>query len=210
MLRMISEVGKSAKHFKTKSVKQCYTCNSIHESKSHYTNKNTGSITSYGALDQDGINSCSINETKSAQSTNEQSNGLQTNKYKLANLQEISNHYVPKAKTENSYSNKTKPPNFALHNKVMLRVTKGPTGLSPKLFEKYDGPYYITEVSPNFTYGLRRCTNHKTIKSLIIAARLVSYKNLYVNRNVEDEVAGDAEIPDDVDERGQADHPNSR
>jgi hypothetical protein len=47
---------------------------------------------------------------------------------------------------------------------------------SPKLVEKYKGPYYITELSPNYTYKLRMCNTNKEVKSIINAKELIMYK----------------------------------
>ena len=44
---------------------------------------------------------------------------------------------------------KAKEPDFALHDRVLMRIAKVPTGLSPKLFEKYDDLFYVTEIGPN-------------------------------------------------------------
>ena len=60
---------------------------------------------------------------------------------------------------------------------VLLRQFKTPVGKSPKLIDKYDGPYYISELGPNYTYKSRRCSDHKEMKSLVNASRLRHYTN---------------------------------
>ena len=86
----------------------------------------------------------------------------------IADKQTKSKEYVDKT---------TKEPSFRLNQMVLLRQFKTPVGKSPKLTDKYDGPYYISELGPNFTYKLRRCSDHKEMKSLVNASRLRNYTN---------------------------------
>lgn len=103
---------------------------------------------------------------------------------KMAKDIAVSNMKAAQEKFKNYHDQKAKIPEFALHDRVLLRVSKVPTGLSPKLFEKYEGPYYIVEIGPNFTYKLRRCSDHKLQPSLINATRLTAYKDPYIMRDL--------------------------
>ena len=52
-----------------------------------------------------------------------------------------------------------------------------PVSLLPKLVEKYNGPYYITELGTNYTYKLRFCGTSKEVKSIINAKNIIMYKD---------------------------------
>lgn len=81
-------------------------------------------------------------------------------------------------KQKQQYDKKsTDVPNFRVGQSVLLHSTKVPVGLSPKLHDPWDGPFYITAIGPNNTYKLRRCSNHKELKSFIHANRLKRYEN---------------------------------
>ena len=54
---------------------------------------------------------------------------------------------------------------------------KVPVGLSLKLHAKWIGPFYITNVSQNNTYKIRRASDHKILKSRIHANRLKHYED---------------------------------
>lgn len=58
---------------------------------------------------------------------------------------------------------------------MWLYCTKVAIGKSPKLHRKWTGPYYITQLGPNFTYKIRNCATNKEVKSLIDGARLKPY-----------------------------------
>lgn len=117
----------------------------------------------------------------------------------MQNAQENSKHY---------HDQKAKEPDFALHDGVLLRISKIPNGLSPKLFQRYEGPYYIVAISPNFTYKLRRCSYHKPVKSLIKSSRLVFYKDPFIFRDLPDVLHHQEEEPYlepiQTDETGEA------
>ena len=100
----------------------------------------------------------------------------------LSNLkitQELARQNIAEKQTKSKeYVDKTtKEPSFRLNQMVLLRQFKTPVGKSPKLIDKYDGPYYISELGPNYTYKLRRCSDHKEMKSLVNASRLRHYTN---------------------------------
>lgn len=78
-------------------------------------------------------------------------------------------------KSKGHYDKKTKEHQFRLNQTVLLQQFKTPIGKSPKLIDKYDGPYYISEIGPNFTYKLRNSDTHKELKSYVNASRLKEY-----------------------------------
>ena len=80
-----------------------------------------------------------------------------------------------KQKAKQRYDQHSKEPKFRIFDKVLLKVHQVPVGLSPKLVEKYEGPYYISEMGPNYTYKIRSCTNRKEHKSLVNASELKHY-----------------------------------
>ena len=96
----------------------------------------------------------------------------------------VSNMQNAQSKSKQYFDQKAKEPNFALHDRVLLNVSHNPAGLSPKLFQKCEGPYYIVQLGPNFTYKLSRCSDHKLIKSLINASRICNYKDPFILRDV--------------------------
>ena len=75
---------------------------------------------------------------------------------KMAKEIALSNVKDSEAKSKESFDKMSKEPTFDLHDRVLLRISKIETGLSPKLFAKFEGPFYITKLGPNYTYMLRR------------------------------------------------------
>ncbi|CAC5367310.1 unnamed protein product [Mytilus coruscus] len=80
-------------------------------------------------------------------------------------------------KSKEYYDRKTAEPEFRLHDKVLLRLHRTPVGKSPKLIDKYEGPFYITKIGPNYTFRLRKCSDHKELMSVVNASRLKHYSN---------------------------------
>ncbi|CAC5371569.1 unnamed protein product [Mytilus coruscus] len=78
-------------------------------------------------------------------------------------------------KTINRYDKKAEAPKFRVGDYVMLQSMKVPKGLSPKLHPKWDGPFYVINVGQNNTCKLRRCSDHKLIKSRIHTNRMKPY-----------------------------------
>lgn len=85
-------------------------------------------------------------------------------------------------KSEERFDKHAKVPNFKLFDKVLIKANKIPFGLSPKLAEKYQGPYLISELGPNHTYKIRRCSNRKVLKSFMNASQLKKYFDPDVER----------------------------
>ncbi|CAC5393298.1 unnamed protein product [Mytilus coruscus] len=65
-----------------------------------------------------------------------------------------------------------------LRDKVLLKEHVVPVGHSPKLVDKYNGPYYIPDCGPNFTYKLRRSSDQKELKAMVNASNLRQYVDL--------------------------------
>lgn len=85
-------------------------------------------------------------------------------------------------KSKERFDQKTKIPDFKLFDKVLIKSHKVSVGLSPKLVEKYHGPYYISEIGPNFTYKIRDCKYRKEVKSFMNAVQLKHYNDPEVDR----------------------------
>ncbi|KAL5009348.1 hypothetical protein ScPMuIL_014929, partial [Solemya velum] len=79
------------------------------------------------------------------------------------------------AKSKQRYDQSTKVPIYRLNDTVLLRKHQVPLGKSPKLVDKYEGPFYIAGIGPHFTYKLRNCSDHKPIKAMVNACRLRLY-----------------------------------
>jgi len=75
------------------------------------------------------------------------------------------------------YDKNTKPPTFCIGDKVWIKVAQVPRGISAKLINKFDGPFYISSICPNgFTYRLRRCSNDKLLRAPVHSNRLRQYR----------------------------------
>ena len=84
---------------------------------------------------------------------------------------------ISQEKSKQRHDVKAKDPGLKVGDYVLLKSLKVPKGYSPKLYPKSKGPFYITELGPNFTYRLRSCADHSEIKCLINATRLRKYVN---------------------------------
>ena len=92
---------------------------------------------------------------------------------------------IAQEKSKQHHDKKAKMPDFKVGDWVLLKSMKVPKGHSPKLYRKHEGPFYITELGPNFTYKLTSCADHTEVKCLINASRLKQYvkPNLVRNEN---------------------------
>ena len=97
----------------------------------------------------------------------------------LNNAKTIAKQNILKAQNNytKSYDKGTKQPMFSVGDLVLLHSPKVPVGLSPKLYKRWIGPYYVTKCGPNFTYELRHSTTHKVHTSLVHANRLKMYNS---------------------------------
>ena len=75
-------------------------------------------------------------------------------------------------KAKHNHDLKAKEPDYKVGDKVLLKNEKVSQGLSVKIADKFEGPYEIIELGPNYTYKLRSCENNKVLGSLINATRL--------------------------------------
>ena len=67
---------------------------------------------------------------------------------------------------------RSKDPEFPLDQRVWYYNPKIPKDKSAKLHLKWTGPYYITDIGPNHTFGLHNSKTHKKLTSLIHVNRL--------------------------------------
>ena len=73
------------------------------------------------------------------------------------------------------HDGKLPPPQYVVGQLVLLRCSHNLPGISGKLQQKYDGPYYITKALPHNVYILRLCSDNQALKSPVNAARLRPY-----------------------------------
>ena len=99
-------------------------------------------------------------------------------------VHEIATKNIKKSqeKSKERFDKHAKTPTFNLFDKVLIKANKIPVGLSPKLAEKYQGPYFISELGPNHTYKIRRCSNRKELKSFMNATQLKKYFDPAIER----------------------------
>lgn len=104
-------------------------------------------------------------------------------------------------KTKNRYDKKAEAPKFRVGDYVMLQSMKVPKGLSPKLHPKWDGPFYVINVGQNNTCKLRRCSDHKLIKSRIHTNRMKPYIDPRDHRDIpRNVVENNRDRVDDIDD----------
>jgi len=75
------------------------------------------------------------------------------------------------------HDKRSKDPEFHLGQRVWVYNPKIPKGKSAKLHLKWTGPYYITDIGPNHTFGLNNSKTHNKLTSLIHANRLKPYED---------------------------------
>ncbi|CAG2217030.1 unnamed protein product [Mytilus edulis] len=88
---------------------------------------------------------------------------------------------------------------YNIRDKVWLDTKKTEVGLSRKLCNKWQGPYYITEVKGKSTYRLRRCSDDVPIKGLINVNRLKKFYDPQDRPTNNVDVPTDDEMSDDDD-----------
>ena len=109
-------------------------------------------------------------------------------------------------KSKERYDRNSKIPQFKVRDLVLLRQHVVPVGRSPKLVDKYKGPYYITELGPKYTYKLRMCSTNKEVKSMINAKEIILYKDPRDHQLQPNEVVqNQANNADRVDQHDQSD-----
>ena len=80
---------------------------------------------------------------------------------KQANQIARENTTKAKQKQKQYYDKNAEEPNFAVGQKVLLEVCKSDPGKSRKLTNKFEGPYQITRLGPNYTYYLKNLSDNK-------------------------------------------------
>ena len=103
---------------------------------------------------------------------------LQNKTDQLKEIREIGkqNATTAKEKSKVHHDKKAKVPEFRRGDKILLRNHKCPKGHSPKLCDKFEGPYIIDETLPNFAFKLRRFDNNKLMKPTYNASNMVQYQ----------------------------------
>ena len=96
---------------------------------------------------------------------------------KLAEELATTNIKASKEDYKAQYDKHTGNPTFRPGDLVLLLNQKTKPGLSPKLTDKYTGPYYITLTGPNDTYKLNSVENNKPMKSLVHVNLLKKYND---------------------------------
>ncbi|CAC5374986.1 unnamed protein product [Mytilus coruscus] len=88
---------------------------------------------------------------------------------------------------------------FRIRDKVWMDLKTMPVGYSRKLCNKWQGPYYITEVTSRNTYKLRRCSDDVPIKGPVNANSLKQYHDPQDRPTNNVDVPTDDEMSDDED-----------
>lgn len=100
-------------------------------------------------------------------------------------------------------------PQFKVGDRVLLNTPKVPRGKSKKLHRKWEGPYFITDLGPNYTYKLCHCFD-QTEKSLVNARRLMTYQDpLDRHRHAPEVNNPPVDTPDSVSRVPQGPVPNT-
>ena len=79
------------------------------------------------------------------------------------------------AKYKAQYDKNAADPKFNVFSNVWLYNPRTPQGLSPKLINRWVGPYYVSEKLSECSFRLRDLKTHKAIKSTVHANRLRPY-----------------------------------
>ncbi|CAG2214423.1 unnamed protein product [Mytilus edulis] len=94
---------------------------------------------------------------------------------KMSHKIALQNEAAQKEKDKVRHDQTARVRTFAIGDLVLLKVHKFPKGQSRKLCDKATGPYRIEEIGPNYTYGIRRISDHKKQASLVNATNLQPY-----------------------------------
>ena len=94
-----------------------------------------------------------------------------------------SNTETTQNESKEKHDVKAKESNYMLMELVLKKLHKHTPGLSGKLEEKWDGPYYIVAKGPSDTYKLANCKTNKVSKSFDTARNLKRYYNPDVYRH---------------------------
>ena len=117
-------------------------------------------------------------------------------KLKISQKIASENLRIAKEKAKLRHDLKAREPPFKINVIVLLEKLKTEQGLSRKLSDKFTVPYYIVELGPNHTYGLRSCATNKLLPSLMHATRIKLYQE-HENGPMGADVRNDAFQPRD-------------
>ena len=102
------------------------------------------------------------------------------------------NMNVSRDKAKEFYDKKAKVPDFKVHDKVLLHNKYTKPGMSPKLSNKYIGPFEIVAAGPPFTFKLKDCKTNRINQTLVNANRLKHYHERFDTDDA-DEITPEAE-----------------
>ena len=89
-----------------------------------------------------------------------------------------------------------KESNFFPGEQVLLKIQKVANPLLPKMYDKFDGPYYIREKCPNDTYRIVHASTHKPHPNKVNATHLKNYFDPEDYRAQVDDPEPPIEIPE--------------
>ena len=90
---------------------------------------------------------------------------------------EVAHENTTKAKEKQKqyYDKSTEEPQFTVGQKVLLEVYKTDLGKSRKLTNKFEGPFLIVRLGPNYTYYLMRLSDNKVLDEAFPSNRMKEY-----------------------------------
>jgi hypothetical protein len=109
------------------------------------------------------------------------------------------NTEITQNESKEKHDIKAKNSDFMLLELVLKKVHKHTPGLSGKLEEKWDGPFYIVAKGPNDTYKLANCKTNKVGKSFDTSRNLKRYHqpDVYRYNLMSEQTDNDPEIDND-------------
>ncbi|XP_061175622.1 uncharacterized protein LOC133184550 [Saccostrea echinata] len=131
----------------------------------------------------------------------------------LKKARELATRNIEEAqeKYKTQHDKRATPPEFRIHEKVWLRSKKKQVGLTPKLCNKWIGPFYIIEDNHNNTYKLRNCADNTELKSAAHADDLKPFHDPEIRptNRLDPLPDKDEELSSSGDESSQADESGS-
>ena len=99
------------------------------------------------------------------------------NNLDIANEVASENTILSQEKSKQYYDKTSKSPDFKLGDKVLLSVKKVIQGKCKKFQPKYEGPFFIVKIGPNYTYKLSRTPDGQEGRAFINANRIQHYND---------------------------------
>jgi hypothetical protein len=117
------------------------------------------------------------------------------------------NTEITQNESKEKHDIEAKNSDFMLLELVLKKVHKHTPGLSGKLEEKWDGPFYIVAKGPNDTYKLANCKTNKVGKSFDTSRNLKRYyqPDVYRYNLMSEQTDNDPEIDNDDHVEGETD-----